>query len=186
MSNKADFIEEEQAYLLTSLLTLTQKDPTIWECVKYNPLSFLSSEEYDGTLSACIIQTFAFQAEFNRVEFKLELSENIDIVTRKGDIYMLIEKQSPACYNKIDTGLSFDPEYEDCPAEHIQTHYGNHIVARMADILIPSALKSNTIGSSLRWAIFNFEGDIPLKFEKNNLYKLGETLFNSYRFLEFH
>lgn len=54
MLNKPDFIDEEQNYLLNSLLTLTQKNPAIWECVEYNPLSFLSSEEDDGTISACI------------------------------------------------------------------------------------------------------------------------------------
>lgn len=51
MLNKPDFIDEEQNYLLNSLLTLTQKNPAIWECVEYNPLSFLSSEEDDGTIN---------------------------------------------------------------------------------------------------------------------------------------
>ena len=34
MLNKPDFIDEEQNYLLNSLLTLTQKNPAIWECVE--------------------------------------------------------------------------------------------------------------------------------------------------------
>ena len=106
MLNKPDFIDEEQNYLLNSLLTLTQKNPAIWECVEYNPLSFLSSEEDDGTISACIVQMFVFQAELNQVEFELELSEHIDITTGKGDIYITLEKQSPDSYDKIDTGLS--------------------------------------------------------------------------------
>lgn len=186
MSNKPDFIDEEQNYLLNSLLTLTKKNPAIWECIEYNPLSFLSSEEDDGTISACIVQMFVFQAEINRVEFELELSEHIDIATGKGDIYLTLEKQSPASYDEIDAGLSFETEYEDCPAEQIQSHFGNHVVAQMADALVPPALKSEAATSALQWAIFNVEGGTPLKFEESSLYKLGESLFDSHRFLEFH
>ena len=67
---------------------------------------------------------FVFQAELNQVEFELELSEHIDIATGKGDIYITLEKQSPDSYDKIDTGLSFEMEYEDCPAEQIQSQFG--------------------------------------------------------------
>ena len=67
MFNMPDYLDEEQNYLLTSLLALTQKNPAIWECVEYNPLSFLSSVEDDGSKSACIVQMFVFQAELNLV-----------------------------------------------------------------------------------------------------------------------
>ena len=186
MINMPDYLDEEQKYLLTSLLTLTQKNPAIWDCVEYNPLSFLSSEEDDGTTNACIIQMFVFQAAINQVEFELELSEHIDIATGKGDIYITLEKQSPDSYDKIDTGLSFETEYEDCPAEQIQSQFGNHVVAQMAEALVPAALKSDTTVSALQWAIYNAEGDTPLTFEESSLYKLGESLFESHRFLEFH
>ena len=43
MLNKPDFIDEEQNYLLNSLLTLTQKNPAIWECVEYNPCLLYTS-----------------------------------------------------------------------------------------------------------------------------------------------
>lgn len=186
MFNMPDYLDEEQNYLLTSLLSIAQKNPAIWECVEYNPLSFLSSEEDDGTISACIVQMFVFQAEINQVEFELELSEHIDIATGKGDIYITLEKHSPATYDKIDTGLSFETEYEDCSAEQIQSRFGNHVVAQMADALVPSALKSEAAVCALQWAIFNVEGDTPLKFEESSLYKLGESLFESHRFLDFH
>lgn len=186
MLNKPDFIDEEQNYLLNSLLTLTQKNPAIWECVEYNPLSFLSSEEDDGTISACIVQMFVFQSELNQVEFELELSEHIDITTGKGDIYITLEKQSPDSYDKIDTGLSFETEYEDCAAEQIQSQFGNHVAAQMAEALVPPALQSDAASSALQWAIFSVEGDTPLKFKESSLYKLGEALFDSRRFLEFH
>lgn len=186
MFNMPDYLDEEQNYLLTSLLALTQKNPAIWECVEYNPLSFLSSEEDDGTISACIVQMFVFQAELNQVEFELELSEHIDIATGKGDIYITLEKQSPDSYDKIDTGLSFETEYEIYPAEQIQSQFGNHVVAQMAEALVPAALKSDAAVSALQWAIYNAEGDTPLKFEESSLYKLGESLFESHRFLEFH
>lgn len=186
MFNMPDYLDEEQNYLLTSLLSLAQKNPAIWECVDYNPLSFLSSEEDDGTISACIVQMFVFQAELNQVEFELELSEHIDIATGKGDIYITLEKQSPDSYDKIDTGLSFETEYEDCPAEQLQSRFGNHVATQMADALIPSALKSEAAVSAMQWAIFNVEGDTPLKFEESSLYKLGESLFESHRFLDFH
>ena len=148
MLNKPDFIDEEQNYLLNSLLTLTQKNPAIWECVEYNPLSFLSSEEDDGTISACIVQMFVFQSELNQVEFELELSEHIDITTGKGDIYITLEKQSPDSYDKIDTGLSFETEYEDCAAEQIQSQFGNHVAAQMAEALVPPALQSDAASSA--------------------------------------
>ena len=75
-------------------------------------------------------QVRVFQAELNQVEFELELSEHIDITTGKGDIYITLEKQSPDSYDKIDTGLSFETEYEDCPAEQIQSQFGNHVAAQ--------------------------------------------------------
>ena len=84
MLNKPDFIDEEQNYLLNSLLTLTQKNPAIWECVEYNPLSFLSSEEDDGTISACIVQMFVFQSELNYYDRKRRHLYNIgEAVTRQ-------------------------------------------------------------------------------------------------------
>lgn len=86
---------------------------------------------------------------------------------------MDIDKRSPAMK-------------QDCPAEQIQSQFGNHVAAQMAEALVPTALQSDAASSALQWAIFNVEGDTPLKFKESSLYKLGEALFDSRRFLEFH
>ena len=77
-----------------------------------------------------------------------------------------IKKQSPASYDKIDTGLSFETEYEDCPAEQILSRFGNHVIVQMVEVLVQPALNSDMSASTMQWAIFNVEGNAPLKFEE--------------------
>lgn len=181
-----DILDDEQNYLLSSLLNLTRKRVRIWDCTEYNPLSFLSSEEDDGRKTACITQIFVFHAEIKQVNFDLELSEDIDIETGKGDIFISLEKQSPVDYAKIDIALSFERTYEDCPIEKMKEQFGSHIVTQFSDILIPYALETETVSSTFLWAEFNPEKNTPRKIKENRIYQLSKELFQSHRFLDFH
>lgn len=129
---------------------------------------------------------FVFRSELNRVEFELGLSEHIDIMTGKDDIYITLEKQSPDSYDKMGTGLSFEVEYESYTAEQVQPQLGNHVAARMMRAPVPPASQSDMIFSTLQWAILSAEGNVSLRSKENSLYKLGEVLFDSRHLLEFH
>lgn len=180
------YLNDEQEYLLKSLLALTKKHPEMWQCIEYNPLSILMSEEDDGTENACICHLFYFCTEVSNVKFSLELYEKISFDSEKGDIFITLEKHSPAEDMTIDTGLSFEEEYDDCPVEQTLVCFKEHLAVQFADILIPYALQTDIVSDALQKVSFENMFFSTEKIKNNSLYRLGEIFFKTGQLIDFH
>lgn len=181
-----DIIKEEHRYLLETLLSLTKKDPTIWDCTEFSPVSFLLSQDEDGSTIACIIQCFEFQSMIKQVQFNLGITETIEFKAGVGNIHLSLEKRSPEMYDQIDEFVSCEPKRQSPSEIYNQKPFKDEIITQFSEILIPYALKSDAAISALQWASFNVLKGIPVKFKRNKLFRFGQQLFDTGRFYDFH
>lgn len=181
-----ELCEEENNYLLERLLDLTLKEKIKWICSEYNPLNFYTDEKDDGELVPELCHIFTFVSTYNEEQYEMQISESIQILTGKGDIYLTLEQDGVSGYKKIDIALSFDYLYDDYEAEELLKQYGKHIVSRFADALIPSAATTQAVKQTFDWAGYDDVQDTEEQFLSKPLYKLGEKLFKEQRIADFH
>lgn len=181
-----DFLDEEERYLLESLLDLTLKGKLKWTCLEYNPLSFYTDEKDDGELDPELTHFFTFVSAYHDERYEMEISESIHVLSGKGDVYLTLEKDGVSGFRKIDIALSFDDAYEDCEAEELQEKYKDHVVTKFADALIPEASDSEAVKKTFEWAGYDNVQNTEEQFLADPLYELGEMLFNEQRIADFH
>lgn len=85
--------QETMMLLLDSLCKRTVEGKQIWENMEYNPISFLQKDIYEKE-GTCISQMFEATTVFNNIEYKLELSESIELPSGKGDIFGTISYET--------------------------------------------------------------------------------------------
>ena len=76
---------EENYELLKRIAKMTEDGKIKWECVEYNPLSFMDKDDYDET-SAYLCQMFTLTTHIEGLPYELELAEYITIPDGKGDV----------------------------------------------------------------------------------------------------
>lgn len=124
--------QETMMLLLDSLCKRTVEGKQIWENMEYNPISFLQKDIYEKE-GTCISQMFEATTVFNNIEYKLELSESIELPSGKGDIFGTISYETEdGKENTYDFSLSFDVEkYDDANAEELQGIFGSEYSCAM-------------------------------------------------------
>lgn len=176
---------DEQIYQVRQLAELTRSGKINWECIEYAPFSFMLGGDW-GTDEPYLTQMFTLRAEHNGGTYELQLSENIDFQSEKGDIAITLERGEMAGFMKHEDALSFENErYSDCPVEKLEETFKDH-VAVLFSSAVPAALDSETVKDTFEWAAYVNEDVTDKKLLSHPLFKLGEKLFHERDLLAFH
>lgn len=179
--------QETMMLLLDSLCKRTVEGKQIWENMEYNPISFLQKDIYEKE-GTCISQMFEATTVFNNIEYKLELSESIELPSGKGDIFGTISYETKdGEENTYDFSLSFDVEkYDDANAEELQGIFGNSIIVQFIDAIVGVFENSDAVAEGFAYARYFHQTGIDPEWETNPLVKLGEKLMQEHAMLGFH
>lgn len=176
---------DERIYQVKQLAELTQNGKVNWECIEYNPLSFMLGGDW-GKPEPYLAQMFTLRTERNGIVYILQISEDIDFHSGKGDIAITLEREGTADYMKYDDALSFEAEkYSDCPAEELENVFNNHVAVLCASA-VPEVLKSDAVKETFPWARYVNEDIRDKRLLEHPLFRLGERLFNEHDLLSFH
>lgn len=149
------------------------------------PLAFMSGDIIDGT-GPYLSQMVTLVSEVNGETFALELVENIELFTEKGDVAVTLERDGVNGFSKYEDALSYEPErYDNCPAEKLGEVFQDHPAVMFASIM-PKALESDTTKSTFGWAEFVVETNVDEDLKAHSLFTLGEGLFREHDLAAFH
>ena len=181
----ATIYEDEQIYQVRQLAELTHKGKIKWACIEYAPLSFMTGNDL-GKAAPYFVQMFTLETERNGDRFELQLSENIDLQSGKGDIAITLERDGISGFTKYDDALSFaGKRYADCAAGDLEEKFKDHIAVLFSSA-VPEALESEAVSETFDWAEFTCENGIRAEWREYDLFKLCEGLFNERNLLGFH
>lgn len=177
--------DENNMNLLSDLADRIKKGNIAWDNIDYNPLAILQTENEDGTNDYILTHIFSCSTDISQLTFDIELSESIDILSRKGDIFLTVTQSGAAGFDMFDMSLSSDLSYDDVPAEKLSEFFKDHPALVFADALINELSQNDAVEITFEWARFCNQ-EIPESIEDMPLYILGEHLFKKHDALSFH
>lgn len=176
---------ENSLNLLSDLTERTKKGNIVWDSIDYNPLAILQTENEDGTNDYILTHIFSCSADIFKLTFDIELSESIDILSGKGDIFLTVTQSGAAGFDMFDMSLSSDLSYDDVPAEKLSEFFKGHPALVFADALTNELSRNDAVEISFAWARFCNQ-EIPETIKEMPLYIMGEHLFKKHDALSFH
>ena len=186
---EAEYYEQEayenQLQLINDLAKRTASESITWRDVDYNPIGVLETDDEKGNLEYVLTQMFTCTADLSGIIYDIDLSENIDILTGKGDIYITVTKTGVAGFDKFDLMLSVDSAYDDTPFDMLLEAYREHPILVFADQLIEKLYDSDEVKETFEWASF-LNQDIPEPITHQHIFKIGKKLFDNQDVLGFH
>lgn len=179
---------DEQQFLIKTLVEQTMLGKIQWICTEYNPISLICGIANDGVDDAFLSQMFDAVTHLNRCAAYVEIMEQIYLNSGKGDITGSIAVDGEQGFKRYEYGISYDTDfYDDSNAEDICTHYRESLPAALTDALVPVLAQSEAIASGFSFARFCYENDEEMKsLLKLPLAKLGAKLMNEKRPIDFH
>lgn len=174
--------QETMELLLDTLRKRTLEGKQVWGNMYYGPISFMQQDAYENK-GAYISQMFEATTLFNGIEYELEFSEIIDLLSCKGNIFGSISYKAEEGINKHDFSLLFDSErYDDACVEEVE----KSVIVQFADAIIDVFENSEAVAEGFSYArYFNQKGISP-KWKKDVLVKLGEKLMKEKAMQDFH
>ena len=176
---------ENQLQLIRDLAMRTVSGNIDWKDLYYNPIGVLEADDEEGNPEYVLTQMFSCTAVLAGITFDIDLSENIDIMTGKGDIYLTVTKSGASGFEKFDLMISGDSAYEDTPADMLLEAYREYPILAFADKLIEKLYDSDEVKKTFEWASF-LNQDIPESITNQTIFKMGKKLFDSQDVLGFH
>ncbi len=160
--------QETMMLLLDSLCKRTVEGKQIWENMEYNPISFLQKDIYEKE-GTCISQMFEATTLLNGIEYELEFSEIIDLLSCKGNIFGSISYEAEEGINKHDFSLLFDSEcYDDAGVVELKNMREKSVIMQFADAILDVFEDSEAVAEGFSYArYFNQKGISP-KWKKAN------------------
>ncbi len=176
---------EEQNEILNQIVSLTEQGKMIWQCVDYNPLSFMNKDDYDES-PAYLCQIFKLQTTFQGIPYEMELAEYITIPAGKGNVAVTISRNFADDFLQIDEMLSSDLAYDDCFPEDIADVFKDNPAMVLSTVLVPQIADTEVVKGTFVWARFINEKGVSAKLLRHPLTQLGEKLFDEQRVLDYH
>lgn len=186
MSNLFEEMHEETMDILFhTLIRRTKEGKQEWKLTQYSPISFMQSMDNRG--EASVSQSFEAATCLNGLNYQIDLTESVDCVTGKADIFgriMCEEQQEVPAY---DFGLSYQIEkYDDADAEQLQEVFQGNGVIGMAEIMVSIFRNSEEAAYGFSYARYFNQTDIKKGWKSNELVKLGKKLMEEKRMEDFH
>ena len=178
-------LREEERRLIRQIAEQTESGKIGWELTEYNPLSFLNEDKVDDN-PAVIGQTFSFEAIIGSSRYELDVTENIEVSSGKGDYAITLTRGEAEDFLKIDDALSFDFDLYECTPEEVAERFEDSPIVRLCNAIIPATLEQEDLAEVFTWARFFNEIGISAKLLNHPLTKLCEKLFDEHRLMDFH
>ena len=178
-------LREEERHLVQQIAEQTESGKIDWELTEYNPLSFLNEDKVDDN-PAVIGQTFSFEAIIGGSRYELDVTENIEVPSGKGDYAITLTRDEAEDFLKIDDALSFDFDRYECVPEEVAERFKDSPIVRLCNAIISATLEQEDLEEVFTWARFFNEVGISAKLLNHPLTKLCEKLFDEHRLMDFH
>lgn len=154
--------------LLDTLRKHTLEGKHVWENMYYGTISFMEQDAYENKW-AYISQMFEATTLLNGIEYELEFSEIIDLLSCKGNIFGSISYEAEEGINKHDFSLLFDSEcYDDAGVVELKNMREKSVIMQFADAILDVFEDSEAVAEGFSYArYFNQKGISP-KWKKAN------------------
>ena len=177
--------EENMVMLLHTLSERTKQGKQKWNRIDYNPISFLQSVENEN--EAVISQCFEADTCLNGLVYQIELTESIDCVTGKGDIFGCLTCEDQQIMPAYDFGLSYQiRKYDDVNAEQLQEVFQDDAIVELANALVSIFSNTDEVTFGFSYARYYNQTDIKKAWKSNKLVKMGKKLMEEKRMEDFH
>lgn len=176
--------QENMEILLTTLTEGILKGKKQWYDMKYNSISFM--QEGEKGKEAYICHSFEMKTKLNGRVYDLELSENINLPSEKGDIFGAIFFENEDGENKYDFALSYETEYEECFPKEIGEHFSDSVVLKLAEAVMVMFEGTEAERFGFSFARFFNQNGIKDKWKRAPLVKLSKRLMEEKRLRDFH
>lgn len=178
--------DDETKFWMQTLAEQTRLGKIQWSCTNYDPIALFYGIKDDNS-DAYLFQTFGAETHLNGRTIQVDMSEQIALRSGIGEITGSISFFGDEGLVEYDYGISYDTVFfDDCNAESIGPQQRKSLHTALADALIPTLAESMAVVSG--FAADNISGlngvDEPLLCFP--LAKLGKTLLNEKRSLDFH
>lgn len=184
MFNEFELRAKELTKHLSALAIQTAEGKIDWKLTAYSPIGFLLADQYELNDTDTISQGFDAAAILNGEEVTVSIHEVISIPSGKGDFYIELKTDvlDETC------GLSFDENYDTCPAEKILEKYGESPIVAFANAIVPYLVQhcQEEIKEGLLGKRFYNEVGIPKKTKELPIVKKAESLCEQNDLLSFH
>lgn len=178
--------KEEEIVMLRNIAKLSENGKIKWECVEYNPISFMDKDKVDNT-PACLCHIFTLTSTISSLPYELEVAEYISVPSGKGDYAITLTRDLPDDYMKIDEALSYHSDlYDDCPPDQLKERFQDHPIIKLCDAVVPQIIDSDAVQEVFEWARFVNENGISKKLLEHPLTILGDKLLSERRVLDYH
>lgn len=178
--------KEEEIIMLRNIAQLSENGKIKWECVEYNPISFMDKDKVDNN-PACLCHIFTLTSTISGLPYELEVAEYISVPSGKGDYAITLTRDLPDDYMKIDEALSYHSDlYDDCPPDQLKERFRNHPIVSLCDAVVPQIIDSDAVQEVFEWARFVNENGISKELLEHSLTILGDKLLSERRVLDYH
>lgn len=177
--------EENMDSLLRTLIRKTEEGRQKWIRKAYSPISFIRSMDTDNTAS--IYQGFKAKTIFNGLSYLVDLTELVDCITGKGDIFGNISCEKPQEVAPYDFGLSCQFErYVNVDADQVQSVFHGDAAIGIAELMIKIFQGSQEVEKGFSFGTYFDRLDIDKGWNLNALAELGQKLMKERRIKDFH
>ncbi len=178
--------KEEEIVMLRNIAKLSENGKIKWECVEYNPISFMDKDKVDNP-PACLCHIFTLTSTISGLPYELEVAEYISVPSGKGDYAITLTRDLPDDYMKIDEALSYHSDlYDDCPPDQLKERFQAHPIIKLCDAVVPQIIDSDAVQEVFEWARSVNENGISEKLLEHPLTILGDKLLSERSVLDYH
>lgn len=176
--------KETMELLLGSLAGRTLSGKQKWERLDYKPISFMREEE-EAENDAFISQMFELETEFNGRRYALEMMEQINFPSGKGDISVMLTFDGDR-WGKYDFALSFDERYDENGPERLKEVFADSVIVKLMDAIVPVFEGTEAESWGFSYARYYNQIGIEPRWKRMPLVRLGEKLMEEKRMMDFH
>lgn len=176
--------KETMELLLGTLAERTLAGKQEWEKLEYKPVSF-GRENEEVEADAFICHMFEMETDFNGRHYTLEVMEQIDLPSCKGDISGTLEFNGDR-WGKYDFALSFDGRYDECSAECLKEVFEDSPIVKLMEAIVSVFEGTEAEEWGFSYARYFNQIGIEPEWEQMPLVKLGEKLMDGKRMRDFH
>lgn len=171
--------EEDMENFLKTLTKLTQARKLFWNCKEYIPITIIEDD-----IDAFLSHGFRAETLLNDTIFILDLYEDINLPSEKGDISGSISYTNEYGFHNYNFALSYDAKYINCCAKDIINTLSDSPIITFSNSIITALAKSETVISEFSYTLYSLLESTT--WSSSSLVQLGKKLAQQNNAYSFH